>query len=215
MGLEVIENNVTYLTVVQGTLSQQVKEGTPKSEKRVYEKKDGSTGEKWELKYKSVSGIITGMKIKDSDFGEQLIIVISDGEEKFQLQLPLSSNYFTDFGRKLPNIHITDKVNIAPYDFTPKDGKKKTGLSITQEGIKIENYYYDADKKENLHGFPTPKGKGKGFDSDDWKMYFIEVKKFMKKKVQEVISTMEVNPINTTSQTEVNDDEKEKDDLPF
>lgn len=213
MGLEVIENNTTYLTIVQGTLSQQVKEGTPNAEKRVYEKKDGSTGEKWELRYKSVSGRITGMKIKDSDFGEQLVIVLSDGAEKFQIQLPLTSNYFTDFGRKLPNIDLSDTVSIAPYDFTPKDGKKKTGLSIVQEGIKLDNYYYDPEKKENLHGFPVPKNKGKGFDSDDWKMYFIEVKKFMKKKVSEVIVGMQTtHPIPDTPET---DNETEEDDLLF
>ena len=209
MGLEIIEDNKTYLTIVQGTLSQQVKEGTPNSEKRVYEKKDGSTGEKWELKFKSVSGVISKMEIKDSDFGEQLIIVISDAGEFFQLQLPLTSNYFTDFGRKLPNIQLQYPVTISPYDFTTKEGKKKTGMTISQEGVKLENYYYDPVGKKNLHGFPSPKNNGKGFDSDDWKMYFIEVKKFMKKKVQEVISTMASIPVPVPSEPVVSNDEKE------
>lgn len=209
MGLEIIEDNKTYLTIVQGTLSQQVKEGTPKAEKRTYETKDGKKGEKWELKFKSVSGIISQMKIEDSDFGEQLKIVISDAGELFQLQLPLASNYFTDFGKKLPNIELGYPVTISPYDFETKEGKKKTGLTITQEGVKLENNYYDPEKKENLHGFPTPKGKGKGFDKDDWKMYFIEVKKFMKKKVQETIDSMAKNlPV---VDPEIVDDEKPED----
>lgn len=214
MGLEVIENNKTYLTIVQGTLSQQVKEGTPNAEKRVYEKKDGSTGEKWELRYKSVSGTIVKMQIKDSDFGEQLIIVLRDGEDLFQLQLPLGSNYFTDFGRKLPNLYLDDTVSISPYDFTTNDGKKKTGLTIVQEGVKIDNYYYDPEKKENLHGFPVPKGKGKGFDSDDWKMYFIEVKKFMKKNVLETIAKMKEIDVNEPETVEPPEQE-ETDDLTF
>jgi len=211
MGLETIESNKTYLTIVRGTLTQKVDENTPNAKLRKYEKSDGSEGEKWELQYKSVSGVINSLDFKDSDFGEQFVIELKDVDETYSLQFPVDSKYFSDFGKKVSNIHLDMEIVLRPFDFEP-EGKRRTGISIMQEGVKIENYFWDNDNKKVLHGFPVPENKGEGFDNDDWKVYFIDVKKFLKKHVQGIVL-----PESYTPPFEPADDinEEDPDDLPF
>lgn len=186
MALETVDTSKIYLSIVKGNLVQKVEEGAEGARKRVYEKSDGSSGEKWELTYKSVSGYLSNLTFKDSEFGEKFVIELTDGEEKYQIKFPSSGSYFADFGKKISDIHLDLPITINPYDFTTKEGKKKTGLFILQEGQKLTSTFWDADKKKVLGDFPQPTDKGKGFDSDDWKVYFISVKKFLKEHIQKV-----------------------------
>ena len=57
---------------------------------------------------------------------------------------------------------------------------------MTQNDVKIDNFFYDKTLKENINGYPNPEfkknkktGEVKPFDSDDWKIYFISARKFL------------------------------------
>ncbi len=56
----------------------------------------------------------------------------------------------------------------------------KKGISITQDGIKIKSFFFNADKGEATNGIPEITGDKEGMSKDDWKMHFLERRKFLK-----------------------------------
>jgi len=200
-----------YLSIIKGTLMQKVTEETPGAKKRDYETSSGGSGTKWEIHHKNLTGLITNIEFQTSDFGEQCRITILNSEDSAIVSTPTDSRYFTDFAKKISNIDLSKFIVFNPYDFTNKEDKRIQGLSITQNGDKIMNYFWDAEKKKVLNKFPNPDGDGDGFDTDDWKMYFLVVKKFLKKHVQTIkFPELAEHPI-VNEQTQEND----PDDLPF
>jgi len=184
MGLtEKIENNTMYLYIISGKLTQKVTADTPNAILRHYEKKDGSNGEKWELHHKNLTAFISGIEFNESEFGEQCILKMTDGKDTACLTMPTNGRYFIDFARKFSNINLEEKITINPYDFN-NDGKQLTGISIVQNGKKLENYFWDKENKCAINGIVQPENNGDGFDSDDWKMYFIKLKKFLKSYIE-------------------------------
>lgn len=181
------ENNALFLTIVGGDLVQKVAEGTQGAVKRVYETPDGGKGEKWEIHHRDLTGYISGIDFRDTDFGEQCNIKITDGVETAVLSIPTESRYFMDFGQKLSNIDFNEQIVLNPYDFTGNNGKQIRGISIQQNGQKVENYFWDKENKKLINGIVSPENNGKDFDKDDWKMYFIRLKKFLKKHIESQI----------------------------
>lgn len=210
MGLEEITTNKIYLNIVNGTIARKVDETTENAKRREYEKPDGSKGVKWEHYYKNVSGKITGLTFKDTPFGEQFIISLKDVDENYDLQFGVDTKYFTDFGKKISNIDLGLDVNLSPFDFEA-DGKRRTGISIKQGETKLTNYFWDAENKVSLHNFPQPEDYGNNYDSDDWKMYFIKVKKFLKNHIENISPAIQTTPFEMTD----NINEDEHDDLLF
>lgn len=205
MGLTEAGSNGKFINIAQGRFRIPCEETNPKAVKREWEK-DGKKGVKHELVYSKLSGIITGIKFKDSDFGEQIAIEVSSGQEKYIINVASDSRYALDFMRRLPGVEFHKEVELTPYDMENEGGKKNTGIKVVQDGETIKNKYWDDDSKKNLHGMPEMTDKNP--DSDDWKMYFIKVKKFLKKRVEEQIEK-ELNPI-AKKEAEI-----EEDDLPF
>lgn len=197
-----------YFSIIAGNLVVQVDETTEWAIKREYETSTGSKGVKWEKKYKNLSWVITDMVFIDTDFGEQFKISISDWEITAVLSMGTDSRYFSDFAKKLPNLDLADDITINPYDFESvrDNGKtsRNTGLSITQDGKKILSFYWDIDKKKTINGLPEPEGDVKKFDKDDWKAYFIKVKKFLKEKVK--ATTIPMKEATTTDAEDIFDD---------
>ena len=139
------------------------------------------------------------MEFKDGDFGEQFILTLTNGEDNAKVHLNTDSKYFTAFAKKLPNVDLEKNVEINSFDFTTKDGKRLTGVALKQGEEKIEDNYWDG--KKSLNGIPeVSKTDAKGFDKDDWKMHFINVKKFLKKEVEKVVL-----PDTNTTPLEIND----------
>jgi hypothetical protein len=87
--------------------------------------------------------------------------------------------------KKILNVDIEKPVKIVPYAFNDDKGKVKKGITIYQGEQKIENYFYDATKKKNLHGYPEPKKLKKPLSKDQWKMYFMEARMFLEEKISE------------------------------
>jgi len=226
MADRVEDSNALYLYIIKGHLMQKVSEDTPGAIKRDWEAGDGSTGTKWELQFKNLTGFITDIAFKTGDYGEQCLIKMTADGEKAQLQMDTNSRYFASFAQRFKNIDLSAKVTINAYDFE-KDGKIRKGMSITQNEKKIESYFWDNVTKANINGLPQPINRGSGFDKDDWKMYFIQLKKFLKLHIENELVNMvpqsmetapvqnqESNPLVEHSQKET-DTTEEADDLPF
>ncbi len=172
--------------LADGLIHVSVPEGTEGAKKREYETSDGKVGTKWELLYKDVSGLLTKINFREGDYGKSLQLTIQDGDEMpVVLSLPTSSNYGEDAMKKLINIDLAKPVKIAPYSFTDDKGKIKKGVTIYQDEVKLTNYFYDIETKQNLHGFPEPKKLKKPLSKEQWKMYFMEAQMFMIDKITE------------------------------
>jgi len=188
--------STTYLSIIGGRLKQKVEETTEGAKIRTYEDKEGNEGSKWELTHKNVSGMLIGFGLDKKDFGVTMLeIVVIDGDGlKTQIGCPDSSRYAMDFMEKLPNIDLTKEVLLNSYDFeakNPTTGKvsRKTGFSIIQGDDKISTAYFDFDKKKNLRGMPeVDQAEAADYDSDDWKVYYLQKKKFLVKETTKIFN---------------------------
>ena len=218
---EVGNSNTTYLSIVGGNMVQKVDEDHPDARKREYETSDGAKGTKWEKSWRNLSGFITGIDFEKSNFGTQVRLTLQKGEERVILSFPYESDYFTDFAKRICGADLTKEVVINPYAMTV-EGKeyKKRGISLKQDGEKLGNYFFDFDKKKSLHGFPEVSASDrKNYDSDSWKLFFLTVRAFLKKKVQELVIP-EYTPqagggsLDTPSEPAAKEENQEK-ELPF
>lgn len=174
-------NNERYISVkADGRFHEKVPEGTEGAVLREYTvKKDGveTKGQKWELLYREVSGVhITNIRFEDGDYGENILLTLSDGEQEVTWSESTGSNFGSDLMQKLPNIDLSQKVSFKPYAFEDEHGKDKRGVTIAQSD-KITNFFYDGEK--NVHGFPVWPKELEKMTKDDWKMYFLQVKMFL------------------------------------
>lgn len=213
--------NVLYLTIAQGRMVEKSTEDNPEAVKREYTTKDGKTGVKYEIQHANLTGHIIGLDFRDTEFGEQFVITITAGGEQAKLSMPTDSNYFTDFAKRLPGIDLDREVTLNPYELEKDNGKTAKGISVKQGNEKIMNAYWDGKKATN--GMPSVSKKdAKEYDSDDWKMYFMKVKKFLKTEVQGIklpdpalVSDIQVPTKEEAEQVMADDYEVGDDDLPF
>lgn len=198
-----------------GFFHEKVDAGTEGAVLREYELKDGTHGSKWELLYEDVKNVlITNVEFEDSDFGQNILITCSDGENEVVIAESTSGNFGTDLMKKLPNIDLTQPVTIKPYAFKDeKTGKDRRGVTIYAKGDKVMNFFYDAEKKAELHDFPIPEGDKTAYDKDDWKVYYISVKKFLVKYVQDNIIPKFQS--ETVKRTEYPQEDINPEDIPF
>lgn len=176
MALETIEKkNFISILSSDATFRKVVPEGTEGATVREYETSTGEKGTKCELIFQRMRGMIGAVSFVDTDFGKLLQIEI-DGDT---LSLSTAQAFGEDFMKKLPNIDLKKEVVLSPYNFDDEKGKNKKGLTVYQDENKIENYFYDTEKKEVSNGYPAIEGDTKSFDSDDWKIYFMKARKFL------------------------------------
>lgn len=190
MSLET-KDTTQYLTILgsTGDLRMTVDEGTDGAKFREYETSDGKKGSKWELIFKSISGKIVNVEFFDGDYGKNLIITFDfeDGSDLVKLSLGTQTPYGEDVMKKLPNINFAEHVVFSPYSFEDDNGKTRKGISITQGDEKITTHYYDAKKEKSINKYPEPEGDTKGYDKDDWKIYFTKCRKFLIKEIEKNI----------------------------
>ena len=218
------ESSVLHLSIIKGTLMQKSTEDNPDAVRRDWEDSDGNKGTKWEIPYSSVEGLIVGVDFKDGDYGEQVIVSMTDVDEKIKIYMPTDSRYFTDFAKKLPNINLWEDVTLSPYDFDGDNGKQNKGVSIKQGGEKLHSFYYDFEDKKTINNLPQPdknastKDHEDKYDKDDWKIFFMKQKKFLKKAVMDMsfpkVPKKNIKDIDVSAET-VTAPTDEHDDLPF
>lgn len=176
-----------FLTILaDGKFHQTVPEGTEGSVVRTYEDREGVEKSKTEIVTDFVSGKITKMSFETGDFGTNLNIEL-DGDGV--VSAGTSSSFGEDIMKKIPKIDLSKEVKIVPYSFED-NGKNLKGVTIYQDGEKVYSHYFDPETKKSINGIPEPEGDTKKFSSDDWKVYFITVRKFLIKEVEKVINSM-------------------------
>ena len=168
-----------------GTLRLAVPEGTEGAVRREYETSDGKKGVKFELPYKSLCGKITNMQMFEGDYGKNLLVTFTYEGGADTISFNTTSPFGEDFMKKLPNINLDEFVTVSGYSFVDDNGKSRKGVTVTQGDVKLSNYFYDAEKKKNLHKYPEPEGDTGKYDKDDWKIYFTQCRKFLVKNVEE------------------------------
>lgn len=197
-----LEDKQFVSILADGRLHMTVDADTEGAKRREYETSDGKTGEKWELVFTEVSGIISEVKFFEGDYGKSLQLKIVDGDEKpVVLSLSCASNYGEDMMKKLLSIDIAKPVKIVPYAFIDEKGKNKKGVTVYQDDQKIKNFFYDEEKKENINGYPEPKKLKKPLSKDQWKLYFMEARLFL---IEAITTHFNLDK----GQPETSDDEK-------
>ena len=179
-----------FVTVLaDGKFHQAVPEGTEGAVVRTYEDKNGEEKTKTELVFDTVKGMITKIEFVDGEFGKSMHVEIdNDGI----ISVGTASNFGEDLMKKLPAVDLSKEVTLTPYSFTPKgEENSKKGITVYQDGIKIQSHYYKADPENegkwlNINGIPETEGDTSGFDSDDWKMHFMVVRKFLIKEIEKL-----------------------------
>jgi hypothetical protein len=175
----------TFLTILaDGKFHQEVPEGTEGAVIREYEDSKGNKGAKCELVHDSIKGKITKIEIVEKEFGKSLNLHIDDDGI---ISTGVASKFGEDLMKKLPNVDFEEELTLTPYSFTPKgEEHNKSGVTITQDGVKIGSYYYDAENKKSINGIPEVEGDSSKFDSDDWKIHFTVVRKFLMKEIEKL-----------------------------
>ncbi len=164
-----------YATIISdGTIRVLTNAANPEAVKRIYKLSDGTEGEKWELVYDALEGYIKDIAIYDGKWGKTLQLLV----DEVTLSMGISTSFAVDIMKKIPNVDLNKKVKLVPYAFQSK-GKARKGVTIYQNNLKIKDFFFDAEKKSYLNGYPAFPLDYENFDSDDWKTYFIQVNKFL------------------------------------
>ncbi len=214
-GTPISENTKPFIGIVGGNIVQKVDKDTEGARHREYEV-DGTKGEKWELVFMNWKGIIQNIEFEETDYGQVCKIDLGDAI----LCLNTSSRYFTDFACKIFSADLTHELLFHPYSIAKEEGKKKQGISLQQNNLKLSNFFYDADTKKYHDDFPeVDEQKKLKLKKNYWKTYFAEVEAFLVEKLQQ-LKVPEQNKIAKPiiTGTEINDKDLpdiELEDLPF
>lgn len=212
MGLQKREHKIYANIISDGSIRVNSTEDNPDTVRRDWKLQNGDSGTKYELVYEELSGFIKGIYFQDGKYGKSLRIVVQD-EEEIILTVNMQSNYSDDLMKKLPNIDINKEVTFKPYSFEDKAGKLKRGVTVFQEEEKLKSFFHSEDQKE-LHGFPAPEKSHKKMDNDDWKVYFIGVKKFLQKYLEDNTKLIIEHSDNESKKEEIDVEEIDFDKKP-
>jgi hypothetical protein len=211
--------NRQYLNVGYGRIRQKCDKENPKAVEHTTQKGDKN----YAIEYAFLLGILDGISYRQSqDYGNSWNIDISDGKDHYRLQIPEQSRECGDLLKRIPNLQKGLVYKFTPFDFK-KDGKSKKGLSIKDVGDKPTESYYQKYTKigedkwnvENIHEFPGPGFDVEAADSDDWKVYFIIVNKFLREKTLAFLRTWDSNVPPETAEVKAEPETHEDAGIPF
>lgn len=207
--------NKQYWTTFQGTFRRKAKDADEPGE--VITRINKNDKEVREVSRTALGGHITNIYFEPTEFGEQLKIEL-DANENGQIPVlgfGVESKDGRDLMKKLPALNLSKEVKFAPYQFTDGDDKR-SGVTLYQSeqgefDKKIDNHFWDDEKKEFTNGFPT-------IDWDnatekEQKIWKIERDTFLKSYLQEhVCPTFSAGHQKST---EGSVEENEADKIPF
>lgn len=168
MGLNQSQSeSVIFLQIANGKIVRQVKSAQEGSVSRV--NKLGR--EVHELFYDSITGVITDVITRESEYGKSWVVSIKS-DKLYKLEFNYSSGYATTFLKALPNVSFGSNVTLSPKLIIDGD-KKKSVLFISQDGKGLKHFF----TKDNPNGLPDLKKikiKGKESWDDSDRMEFLE-----------------------------------------
>ena len=177
-----------------GKLHHSVPEGTTNAVRRDYETSSGEKGVKFELLAESIKGKIENLLFYEGDYGKQLQIYFAKEkpeDRRVVLSLSMAGNFGEDFTKKLQKIDEEKEIKLVPYSFEDENKRKKRGITVYQDNIKIQGYYHEVkkgkngkDKLVNINGYPEVPKEAEKWASDDWKLFFLQARKFLVSEVE-------------------------------
>lgn len=173
-----------------GSFRLKVPKGTEGAVEREYENDDKELITKHEIVFKALSGKVTDVSFSATKFGNLLQVTVTDEEGDLTISTNASSNFGTDIMKKLPSMDFSKEYRFAPYSFENEKGKNVRGVSISEgidqnkDSAKVQNFFYDAKKKEDTNGFPESQydaimALSEGKRKNKWKAYFGEIEDFL------------------------------------
>lgn len=187
MSKETIAEKNLYYTIVGGSFRVQVSPDHPEAVRRDWTSADGQkSGTKYERIVKSLIGYIEDIQFRDGEYGMQMYVALDENAEGWKPVIALStaSREAEDLMRKLPNVNFKKEVSLRPFNFEGDNGEVR-GMEVLQQdahndfSVKITNYFRDPEKKTNINGYPNPEGDTSDYSKDDWKLYFLQARKFL------------------------------------
>jgi len=192
-------------------LRKVVPAGTPGAVERTYDTKEKNAdgtfikATKIERLFESVSGVIKNIEFVNTEYGTLLQVTVVDSflNDEEVLSMSTSQSFAQDFMKKLPNIKLDKEVVIKPFAFTPEGGKRELkGVTVTQDGVKVEKSFYDTTTKTNTMGMPTPDKKleketNEMKRKEGWKRYFKDVEIFLVDYTTEHFATKKTETVES------------------
>lgn len=200
-------SNINFLSVIAGEFRKTVPEGTPGAVKREWNI-NGKPGEKWEVSYPAISGLIQSIEFHEGDYGKNLKVWVADGEELNCISAGVKNPFGEDLLKRLPGVNFKEVAVLSPYEFIPKGGDKTLkGVSIKQNEVKVKNFYKDVDGK-TINGLPTTDADLTGMDKEEkseyWKSFFAKQRRFMIKEIEDkIIPTLKPAPVFEKKEEEI------------
>jgi hypothetical protein len=113
--------------------------------------------------YDSLSGWLTDIKTKESEYGKSWVLVLKDEQGSYNLEMKYSSGYATSFLKAIPNADLSEVITLSPKLIVDGD-KKQSVLFISQNGKGLKHYW----TKDTPRDLPTMKKvKVRGVDTWD------------------------------------------------
>lgn len=157
-----------YLAVADGKIVRRMKEPNPLTKERITK-----TGKiVYEEHFDWVTGLITDISTRQTDYGKFWNVVLADGDAKYTLQFQYSGGNASSFLRALPNVDLSKPVKLIPRVQIDKD-KKRSSIVMVQDDRAIRWKW----TKDNPGDMPTlAKVKIKGVEQwdDSDMMEFLE-----------------------------------------
>jgi len=177
----------TFVTILSdGSLRIPSTSDNPDAVRREYKTSKGVEGVKFELVQDAYEGLIKSVNFHDAGFGEMLNIAFEREEGQAEgviISVSTENNFGTDLMRKFPLVDFNKKVSLNPFSFLSDAGKDIRGVTIRQDSIansgKVQDFFFDKENKIATNGIPVPQGDVKAYTKDDWKIYFMQVRKFL------------------------------------
>jgi hypothetical protein len=199
MGLEKNEGRKIFLNISDGKIVRQHQnpiEGTTVTRTN---KNDKVVHEEF---FSAITGTMTAIKSKETPFGMVWEVTLTDDGEEFVLSFNYSSRYANNFFRAIPNVDLSKKFSINPWNMKDKNdpSKKVIGLSLYQDKNKVE-FAFTKEKPNGLPELVKRKVKGKDTWDDSEQLDFFE--KLIK---DQIIPQLGKAPVATIADEEVPED---------
>ena len=206
---EEIRKKVRYYTIIEGSFRVQVDQNNPEAIKRDWKSADGKmSGTKYERIVNSVIGYIEDIQFYEGEYGTEVNIGFDKSEDGYRpiVALKLSTREGEDFLKKLPNIDLLREVRLRPFNFNGDEGDEVRGMDVKQEDEKGEfkkkiKSYFQTDDRKSINGYPVPEGDLGDFSKDDWKIYFLQTRKFLKTFTLDVMAAKIMQAVDDRSVT--------------
>lgn len=157
-----------FLNITNGKLVRQMPAKTEKSVERI--NKVGKTVH--EEFYDSLTGTLTNIKVKESEYGKFWVIVLKDEDTYYNLEMGYSGGYAQSFLKALPNADLSQAITLTPRLNIDGD-KKQSVLFISQNGKGLK-HFWNKDNPGDLPQLQKIKVKGKDTWDDTKRLEYLE-----------------------------------------